>query len=85
MALSQVYATKTVAMAPSLTILVMVPHVPSNGAPPLCFYFLFSGFFSFWGGFLGEVSIVVGDGQDLHVVLPRVFSYGGSRGSNALA
>ena len=38
MALYWVYATKRVATAPSLTILVMLPHVPSNGTPPFSIF-----------------------------------------------
>ena len=73
--LAWVYATKTFATAPDITILVMLPHVPSNGALPLCFFYLF--LICFFVGFLDAVSAVVGNGQDLHVVLPHVFSYTG--------
>ena len=65
-------------MAPSLTILVMLPHVLSNGAPPfflffISWFFLSLEVFSAWLAYLSamvKICIVVGDGQDLHVVLP---------------
>ena len=55
MVLSWVYATKKVATAPSLTILVLLPHVLSNGVQPFLIFYLLMFFFVF-GGFLGVVT-----------------------------
>ena len=75
---SRVCATKRVATAPTLTILVMLPHVPFSGVLPFGFFFVF-------GEFLGMDSVLVGDGQDVQIALPKIFSYGGTLGSNGMA
>ena len=77
MALSRVCTTKRVVAAPSLTILVMLPHVPSNGAPPFFLFLVFLLFFIFLMIFSARFVVNgrrwnVGGGEHLHMVLPRV-------------
>ena len=70
-ALSRVYANKGVSQLPASPSPLAIQSI--------CDFFLFLLF----GDFLGIVSVLVGDGQDWHMVLPKALPR--SLGSNVLA